>query len=169
MQVNRSTSRNVWLMTTILILAAFLRLYRLEQVPNGLLADEAMRGYDAYSILRTGADSFGEPFPIFPRGFDDYTPGLYVYLTVPFVALLDLSALSTRLAAAMIGIVTVTTAYQIMRRALGQTAAFVGALLLAVSPWHIFASRTGTEWDLLALGINLNNRQLIVVCRDRAG
>jgi hypothetical protein len=37
-------------MTAILLLAAYLRIYQLDTIPNGLIPDEAMRGYDAYSI-----------------------------------------------------------------------------------------------------------------------
>ena len=154
-QMNKATPRDLLVMAIILSLAAFLRIYRLDTVPNGLLTDEAMRGYDAYSILHSGADSFGNSFPVFLRGYDDYTPGLYVYLTVPFIAILNLSAMSTRLAAAWIGVFTIALSYQVIRRPLGQTAALTGAFLLAISPWHIFLSRTGTEWNLLALGTTL--------------
>lgn len=139
-------------MTAILLLAAYLRIDRLDTIPNGLIPDEAMRGYDAYALLRTGADSFGARLPLFLRSFGDYTPALYSYLSVPFVAIFGLSAFSTRLAAAFIGLATVACSYQLIRRPFGRTAALAGALLLAISPWHILPSRTGTEWNLLALG-----------------
>ncbi len=140
------------LLVAILLLAAYLRFDRLDRLPNGLLPDEAMRGYDAYAILQTGADSFGVPWPLFLRGFDDYTPALYSYLSVPFIALFDLSVFSTRLAATMIGLVTVALTYPLVCRPFGRTAAVISSFLLAISPWHILASRTGTEWNLLVFG-----------------
>jgi hypothetical protein len=139
-------------MTAILLLAAYLRIDRLDTIPNGLIPDEAMRGYDAYAILRTGADSFGARLPLFLRSFGDYTPALYSVLSLPFIAIFGLSAFSTRLAAAFIGITAVACSYQLIRRPFGRTAALAGAFLLAISPWHILPSRTGTEWNLLALG-----------------
>jgi 4-amino-4-deoxy-L-arabinose transferase-like glycosyltransferase len=157
--INQRSSKKYFIMAVILLIAAYLRIYQLETIPNGLIPDEVMRGYDAYALYRTGADSFGEKFfPLFLRGFDDYTPALYSYLTIPFIAIFDLSARSTRLAAAVIGVLTVALAYPLIRRPFGETAALAGAFLLAISPWHILASRTGTEWNLLAFG------PLLTVC-----
>jgi 4-amino-4-deoxy-L-arabinose transferase-like glycosyltransferase len=148
--MRKSTPLELLTITVILLLAAFLRIYQLDTIPNGLTVDEAMRGYDAYSILRTGKDSFGN-VSIFLRGFEDYTPALYTYLTIPFVAIFNLSAYSTRLAAALVGVLVVALSYQVIRRPFGQTAALIGAFLLAISPWHIISSRTGAEWNLLSL------------------
>jgi len=136
----------------ILLIAFALRVYNLQTNPGGLFIDEAARGYDAYSISRTGADMFGQRWPLFARGFDDYTPALYIYLTVPFVWVLDLSRLSVRLPSAFIGLLTVAVSYQAIRRPFGRTAGVVGAALLAISPWYVLLSRIGTEWNLLALG-----------------
>ncbi len=150
--MNNRRFKSLILITAIVLLSTYLRIYRLGDIPYGIIPDEAMRGYDSYSILRTGADSFGVRFPLFLRGFEDYTPALYSYLSVPFMAIFGLSVFSARLASAFIGVFAVALTYQITRRPFGQTAAFVGSFLLAISPWHILASRTGTEWNLLALG-----------------
>jgi 4-amino-4-deoxy-L-arabinose transferase-like glycosyltransferase len=138
-----------------LLIAFALRVVGLEAVPNGLFTDEAARGYDAFSISLTGADMFGNFLPLFARGFDDYTPALYTYLTVPFVMLLDLSPFSTRLPSAIIGVLTVAVSYQAIRRPFGSLAGLAGAALIAVSPWYVLLSRIGTEWNLLALGPTL--------------
>jgi 4-amino-4-deoxy-L-arabinose transferase-like glycosyltransferase len=135
----------------VLLVAALLRLPILGQVPNGLFLDEASRGYDAYALLRTGADQFGVPWPLFPEGLDDYTPVLYSLLVIPSVAMLGLSEVSVRLPSALVGILTVYTTYLCGRGLFGSGAGLVGAALVAVSPWHILPSRTGTEWNLLPL------------------
>ncbi len=140
------------LLVAILLTAFALRVYNLENIPNGLFTDEAARGYDALSISRTGADMFDARFPVFLRGFDDYTAGLYVYLTVPLLFFLDLSRFSVRFPSAWIGVFTVAVSYLAIRRAFGRVAGLAGAALLAVSPWYVLLSRIGTEWNLLALG-----------------
>ncbi len=150
--IKRQTYGHLLRLVIILLIAFALRVYNLQSIPNGLFTDEAARGYDAFSISQTGADMFGARWPIFLRGFDDYTAGLYVYLTLPFVFFLDLSHFSTRLASAFIGVLTVAVAYQAIRRPFGQWAGIVGAGLIAISPWHVLLSRIGTEWNLLALG-----------------
>lgn len=150
------------LLVVLLLVAFALRVYNLDKAPPGLFTDEAARGYDAFSIAHTGADMFGHYLPLFARGFDDYTPALYTYLTVPFVWLLDLSRFSTRLASVWIGVLTVAVAYQIIRRVFGLTAGLVGAALIGVSPWYVLLSRIGAEWNLLALGPMLT---IALACR----
>ncbi len=99
----------------ILVLAAILRLWNLADVPPSLTPDEASLGYNAYTILHTGKDMWGSPLPVIFKSFGDYTPGLYVYLTVPFVALFGLNEWSVRLPNALMGILVVWLMYQITR------------------------------------------------------
>lgn len=139
-------------MIPILLLATWLRVYNLDRLPNGLMVDEAMRGYDSYALALTGADSFGTPFPLFLRGYNDYVPALYSYLAAPFVGLLDLSVFSLRLTSVIMGILLIALAYQLIRHVFGDVAGLVGALLLAISPWLIVTNRIGLEWNLLILG-----------------
>jgi len=40
----------------IVVLAAFLRVYNLKDLPPGFFCDEAGNGYNAYSIEKTGRD-----------------------------------------------------------------------------------------------------------------
>lgn len=135
----------------VLVVAALLRLPLLGQVPNGLFLDEASRGYDAYSLLLTGADQYGVRWPLFAEGIDDYTPILYTLLVVPAVAALGLTEVAVRLPAALVGVLTVYTTYLCGRALPGSVAGLVAAALVAISPWHILPSRTGAEWVLLPL------------------
>src|SRR3989344_1739996 len=104
---------NISLITLILILAASLRLWRLGSIPPGLTADEASLGYNAYSIINSGRDFWGETFPIIFKSFGDYTPGLYVYLSIPFIAIFGLNEISVRLLSAISGILIVYLFYLI--------------------------------------------------------
>lgn len=139
------------LLAAILLVAALFRLPYLGSVPNGLFLDEASRGYDAYSLLKTGADQYGVRWPLFAEGLDDYTPTLFTILVIPSVAALGLTELAVRLPAALAGIATVGTVFLCGRALLGPTAGLIGAALVAISPWHILPSRTGAEWVLLPL------------------
>ncbi|MCC7371938.1 MAG: glycosyltransferase family 39 protein [Chloroflexi bacterium] len=137
------------ILAAVLALSALFRLPWLGSVPNGLFLDEASRGYDAYALLRTGADQYGVRWPLFAEGLDDYTPTLYTLLAIPSIAALGLTETAVRLPAALVGILTVLTVWLCGRQLLGPTPALVGAALVAVSPWHILPSRTGAEWALL--------------------
>ena len=69
----------------IIILAAILRFYNLTAVPPSLNWDEASNAYNAYSILKTAKDEYGNFLPLANRSFDDYKPPVYMYFTIPSV------------------------------------------------------------------------------------
>ncbi len=134
------------LLIIILILGSVLRLTSLAKFPVGISADEVGQGYSAYSILKTGMDEWGERLPLFPRGFGDYKPPLYTYLTIPSVALFDLNEFSVRLPAAILGILTILFVYLLVFEWFSKKDyALWAAFLTAISPWHIQLSRTAFE------------------------
>lgn len=140
----------------IIVLAAALRLFDLSGYPAGLNADEAALGYNAFSLLQTGKDEYGTPWPMNFKSFGDYKPGLYVYLTLPFVALLGLNEWAVRLPSALLGVGTVVLVYplslEIFQR---RRVAFLTSFLLAISPWHIHFSRGGWETNVATFFITL--------------
>jgi 4-amino-4-deoxy-L-arabinose transferase-like glycosyltransferase len=130
----------------ILIIAGIFRLYQLGVVPVGLTWDEAAIGYNAYSLLQTGRDEHGQILPIIFKSFGDYKPGLYIYLTVPSVALFGLDAFAVRLPSAIFGILAVWGIYLLVKELFARRLlALFSALALAVMPWHIHFSRGGWE------------------------
>lgn len=140
----------------ILLTAAVLRLWHLGSIPPGLTPDEASLGYNAYSILKIGRDQYGKILPIIFKSFGDYKPGLYVYLTVPSVALFGLSEFAVRLPGAIAGVIAVWLIYKIVILFFEKQKKFsifnyqfsigeITALLLAISPWHIYFSRGAWE------------------------
>ncbi|MCL5019222.1 MAG: glycosyltransferase family 39 protein, partial [Patescibacteria group bacterium] len=153
----------------IFVLALFLRVYKLGSCPVGFLWDEAALGYNGYSILKTGRDEYGKFLPIIFKSFGDYKPGLYVYLTVPSIAIFGLNEFSTRLPAAIFGSLTVLLIYFFIKEAFfltkekdrkfSETIALTTAILLAISPWHLNFSRGAWEVTimifLLVLGFYL--------------
>jgi 4-amino-4-deoxy-L-arabinose transferase-like glycosyltransferase len=132
------------ILIAILILAAVLRLYKLGAYP-ALNADEAAIGYNAYSLLETGMDEHGNPWPIHFQSFNDYKPGGYFYIAMPFVAVMGLNEWSTRLPGAILGVLTVLGVYLLAREISKKNLAIIASLMLAISPWHIHFSRGGWE------------------------
>lgn len=150
----------------IILFAVFLRLNQIGSNPPSLTWDEASLGYNAYSILKTGRDEYGNSFPLSIRSFDDYKPPLYVYLTIPFVALFGLNEFSVRFPAAIIGVMSVFVIYYLVRELLQnwnkkykELIALISAFFLAVSPWHLQFSRAAFEGNIglffLMLGVLL--------------
>lgn len=150
----------------IMVLASILRLVSLDQYPSGLNADEASIGYNAYSLIQTGKDEFGHPWPTSFQSFNDYKPGLYFYLVLPFVKILGLNEWAVRLPSALLGTLTVYLVYWLTKFLFNnKTIGLFSGLLLAVNPWHLHFSRGGWESNasltftvigvcLLILGLN---------------
>lgn len=133
----------------ILVLASFLRLYRLDQVPPSPYWEEVALGYDAYSISQTGKDHQGNAYPIlaFPS-FGDYKPSGYFYATVPFVKVLGLNIWAVRLPSSLSGIASVYLVYRIGKQLFDQKTGLVSSFLFAIQPWAIQFSRGGWEVNL---------------------
>jgi len=137
-----------FLLTIIFLLAFILRIYKLDQFPLGLTWDEAALGYNAYSILKTGKDEYGKFLPLIFKSFGDYKPGLYVYLTVPSVALLGLNELAVRIPSAMAGTFLVIAMFLLIKQFFSWPQAALGAFLMAINPWLIHFSRGAWEANL---------------------
>lgn len=134
----------------IIILAFFLRVYKITEYPAGLNADEAAIGYNTYSLIMTGKDEFGHPWPINFQSFNDYKPGLYFYLALPFVKVFGLNELAVRLPSAILGTLTVLFLYFLVKEIFRESSSaeelgLIASLFLAVNPWHLHFSRGGWE------------------------
>ncbi len=136
------------MITAILFIAAFARLFHLGGYLPGCSSDEASIAYDAYSILLTGKDHYGATFPIYAQGFNTWAANLHCYTVVPSVALFGLNEFAARLPAAFLGILLVALTYLVVKRRLNPSAALWAAMLLAIAPWHVHLSRNCTEISL---------------------
>lgn len=151
----------------ILLIASFLRLYKLDQIPPSPYWEEVALGYDAYSIAQTGKDHHGNPIPIvaFPS-FGDYKPSGYFYALVPFIKLLGLNLWAVRLPSAIAGIVSTALVFLIGKELFEKRIGLASSVLFAVSPWSIHFSRGGWEANL-AMCMLLAGSYFILVARRR--
>ncbi len=108
--------------------------------------DEASFGYNAYSILQTGKDEYGQTMPLEFKSVGDYKYPVYVYAMVPLVKLFGLTELTVRFLPAIAGSLAPIVLFAIAKTIFSnRLIAFLGALALALSPWHIQFTRAGTE------------------------
>lgn len=127
----------------ILLLASVLRLHALGSNPVGLNQDEAVNGYDAYSLGMTLKDHHGNFLPLMLESFGDWASSLLTYITVPFVMIFGLSETAIRLPVAVMGIATVALTYFYIKRISNgrRDFALLAAFVLCLTPWHITLSR----------------------------
>lgn len=134
----------------IILLAAVLRLYNLGSNPPSLYWDEASLGYNASSIVKTGFDEHHRFLPLTNfAAYGDYKPPLYIYATVPAVAILGLTEFAIRFPSALFGTLTVLLTYLLAKKLFEKEAiAQLSALFMAISPWHLQFSRGAFEGNL---------------------
>ena len=155
---------NLFLLFIVLV-AIFLRFYQLGSVPAGLTNDEANKGYDAYSILLTGKDQWGALLPLTNlKGFGDYPPPAYHYLSLIPIGIFGLSQFSIRIISALAGVISVVVVFFLAKKLFNERVGILSSLLFALMPWAIGLSRLALEVNLslvfllLALFFGLKNK-----------
>lgn len=127
------------------ILAAFLRFFRLDQIPPGVTFDEAGHALDALDILN------GEPMLISPRLRQ--TPAGYMQMLAIAFQLFGANILVQRSLTAVCGLLLLPVNFLVVREIFrsrpdhnaGQLALF-STLLMATSFWAVLSSRIGYEY-----------------------
>lgn len=150
---------NLWLIL-ILGLGIMLRVWQLGQFPPSLNWDEVSLGYNAYSLLKTGRDEWGQILPTIFRAYGDYKLPVYVYLAVPLQAILGQTEVSVRLVSVLAGILTILIMYRLGGKWAGLTT--------AIMPWSWFLSRIALEANLVVLFLSLGLYCLLTQKYSRA-
>lgn len=143
----------------IILFALILRFAAVDKFPSSLNWDEVSHGYNAYSILKTGRDEWGEKFPNIFRAYGDYKLPFYIYVTALSVDIFGLNEFAVRLPSVLAGIGTVIFTYFLVKKlfinsSLGvlslnhERLAGLSSLLVAIEPWSLFLSRGAFEANL---------------------
>ncbi len=129
-----------------------LHLYRLGDLPCGLHWDEAAIGYAAHLIRTTLRDEHGVFLPLYFRSLGDFKSPLYIYATVPVLAVLPLSPFSVRLTAAFchggLLLVLVLALRRLFRHSAPgprRWATMIALVAAGTLPWHFVVSRLAYE------------------------
>lgn len=138
-------SSNKLIIATIILLAAVLRLYKLDSHPVSISWDEAAIGYNAYSIAQTAKDEYGKKFPLLFQSFNDYKLPGYIYLDAALIKAFGFSDTTVRLPSALTGILAILALYLLVKNLFNQKIALIAAALAAISPWHLQFSRAAFE------------------------
>ncbi len=130
----------------VVILSFFFRFYRLTSVPPSLNWDEVSIGYNAYSILKTGKDEWGDFLPLHFKSYGEYKLPGQVYFSIPAIAIFGLNDFSVRITPVVYGTLTVLFVYFLSREIFKSEAiALISAFFMGVSPWHIQLTRASFE------------------------
>lgn len=142
--------RNKIILTLIIILAFVLRLYKVTSIPPSLNWDETSIGYNAYSILKTGKDEWGETLPVHFKSFGEYKLPAQIYASIPAIAVFGLNEFGVRITPVIYGTLTVLLLYFLTKELFKKSShatyySLLATFFLAVSPWHIQLTRASFE------------------------
>jgi hypothetical protein len=146
----RSCTLKLALIVALTLLAAFLRLHRIDRLPPGDGYDPAVYGVDALEIL-AGAR------PVYlPTNYG--REAMFSYLVAVCVALLGIGPHAIYIASALVGVLTIPAIYalgeelfSVREGALKKWGGLLAAAVTAVSYWHLSWSRLGVRAILVPL------------------
>lgn len=134
----------------ILVIAIFIRTYRVQEIPHGLNVDEAGMAYDAYCLANYKTDRYLNHLPVYLINFGGGQSALYAYITSIFIKIIGFSIFTIRLPAIILGILAIIASYFMVKDKMGEKFALTFMALITICPWHIMSSRWGLDCNLLA-------------------
>lgn len=156
------------LLILVVMSGALIRFWNLSSAPPSLSHDEVAIGYNAYSILKTGKDEYGQSFPVLFRSFDDYKlPGM-VYISAPSVAIFGPNELGVRFPSAFLGTLAIVLFYFVVKNITnGKTnKSLLITLFFSFSIWHINFSRQSFESNGALFFLLAGTYFLIKACKN---
>ncbi len=137
----------------LLVAAALLYGFRLDQVPTYISPDEAIISTDAHLLATTGQDVTGTTLPLYfhiqmpgQKRSGWFTPVIF-YLSAAFQKVLPFAEWSVRMPSVFVGLLNLVLIYTLARRVFDS--AWMGmcaAGLLALSPAHFIFSRFALDY-----------------------
>ena len=141
---------------TVVVFAALLHFYRLDQVPVYVSTDEARFAVQAHSLATTGRDLRGNRLPMFVLVVDPFLPKeqspawwqptLFYAMAATF-RLTGVSEWATRLPIASLAVINVWLMFLVARRWFSSTRlGLFAAAALAMTPAHVILGREAADY-----------------------
>lgn len=157
------------LLSLVIFLGGFVRVWGINQVPPELFGDEVDVGYQAYSLLKTGADIYGQVLPTYIHSLAEWRAPVLMYATVPTISIFGLNEWGVRLPEVIWGTLGVAILGLLVLHTTGsRVIAVMSAVFLAIMPWHIHYSRAAFEsvimLNFIMLGTLLLLKKRFALC-----
>lgn len=130
------------LLFPVIALGLLVRIWSINSAPPSMYWDEMDAGYQAYSILKTGKDYFGNYPGLVVHSFADYRAPALIYLIIPFVAVFGLTSFAVKLPVLLLGTLTIYLTFILVNQLFKDSKiALIAALFTSFAPWNIQYSR----------------------------
>lgn len=165
--------KNNFALILICLLFLVTRLYKISEIPQSVYWDEASIGYNAYSVLTTGRDEWGEFMPLHFRAFGEFKLPIYIYSVLVTESAFGLTPFAVRLPAVIYGLFSVIGLYLLVLKLTGnKLLSLISSYLFSITPWFFIFSRTGYEavaglaffiWAIYFLLLSIKNSKFFFV------
>lgn len=152
----KASCKKYWYPTAILLLfllAVFLRVYRLGELPDVLHIDEAGLGYNAWCLAHYGTDRYLNVRPFYPQNFYGGQSPLYTYALALFIKTIghgNLSLWILKLPAVLASLLLFFVGIKSIDLLFGEKKWNVAAaFLLAVCAYYIMSARFALDCNLM--------------------
>jgi 4-amino-4-deoxy-L-arabinose transferase-like glycosyltransferase len=161
-------NKHKYAILALLILSFLVRFLKLGQDPT-FISDEASIGYNAFSILKTGRDEWGQFLPLTFKAFGEHKLPLYIYASTLPIRIFGINEFSTRFVSAFFGSLSIILIFLVSQKLFSKDKKilpFLIAFLFAINPWHVQTSRLALEANLalflFLLGFNFFLKEKLV-------
>lgn len=150
------TRKKILITSLILLLALFLRIYKVMSVPISLYWEEVALAYDAWSIAETGKDYHGNAWPLVAfESFGDYKPSGYFYVLAILIKIFGPHDWVVKVPSIWAGVMIVWGAGVLLKMILSnknteikEKISYLVMFLLAINPAMMHLSRVAFETNL---------------------
>ncbi len=149
--------------TIMLLVALFLRLYKLNDIPRGLHVDEIGMGYDSWCVAHFGVDRYLNSFPMYLSNYGGGQSALYCYVTVPFILLGGFTPLMLRLPSVIFSMLTGIFGCRLVRIVSGKRASLLYLFVFLIVPYFTQAGRIALDCNLM-LGLSVIMLNILEYC-----
>lgn len=157
----------------ICLLFLVTRFYRIDSIPSSVYWDEASIGYNAYSVLTTGKDEWGETLPLHFRAFGEFKLPVYVYSVVISEFVFGVKVFAVRFPSVVFGLLSIIGLYFLtLELTKKKSIALLGSFVFSITPWFFIFSRTGYEavaglaffiWAVYFLFVSISEKKYLLL------
>src|SRR3990167_9543070 len=148
----------IFLVIAASVISLFLNIFKKDITPPCFTADEAAFAYNSYSIIKTGADEYGNFLPLRLKSFDDNKLPLYSYLSIPFIKYMGLNTTSARALNDLVSILIPIAVFFLVKELFNKKSiALIAAFLTASSLGLHLIGRQAHEGYLATLLITISS------------
>lgn len=145
---NKEDKLLIYFIQPILLIGILVRTIYLVY-PFGVFCDEAINGYDSWSLAHYGVDQHLTSYPVYLESWGTGQSALYAYLALPFIKLFGLSTAIHRMPMAIISCISLLFLYwTLIKTQKNNLLVFIVTAFFIISPWHIMKSRWALDCNI---------------------